>query len=194
MHPDTHVLLLDVDGVLVNAPEWFGVRLLREAPEVTREFFHTAFRSASTGQSDLREHLPAFLAGLGRSQTPDEFLTEWLVSEHHPEPALLAEVSRLRAAGWQTHLATNQEAHRLRYLLNDMGLGKVVGGTFASCEVGHRKPSPEYYAEVTRRLHLPPEQIVFWDDAPENVTAARDFGWQAHLYTGLDDFVRVMGA
>ncbi|MFC4426923.1 HAD-IA family hydrolase [Deinococcus navajonensis] len=193
MQPDTHVLLLDVDGVLVQAPEWFGVKLLREAPELTREFFETSFRSASTGQSDLREDLPAFLAALGRTQTPDEFLTEWLVSEHHPDTALLAEVRRLRAAGWRVALATNQEAHRLRYLLEVMGLREVVGGTFASCEVGHRKPSPAYFAEVTRRLNLAPGQIVFWDDAPENVAAARDFGWQAHLYTGLGDFQRIMG-
>ncbi|WP_165795243.1 HAD family hydrolase [Deinococcus koreensis] len=189
----THVLLLDVDGVLVTPPEWFGVRLRRENADLTRQFFETAFHSASTGRSDLKDHLPAFIAALGRSQKPDDFLHEWLESENHPDRALLREVRTLRAQGWRTYLATNQEAHRTRHLLDVVGLGAVVDGHFASCAVGHRKPSPDYYAEVTRRLGLEPEQIVFWDDNAENVRGAREAGWQARLYTDVGGFRRVMG-
>lgn len=192
MHPDTHVLLLDVDGVLVTPPEWFGVRLLREHPELTREFFQTAFLSASTGKSDLRTHLPPFIAALGRTQTVDEFLREWLESENHPNTPLLDDIRQLRASGWRSYLATNQEVHRTRHLLHEVGLNQVVDGEFASCTVGYRKPDPEYYAEVTRRLALAPEQIVFWDDSADNVAAARSAGWQAHLYIDRTHFGRVM--
>ncbi|MFD1732123.1 HAD family hydrolase [Deinococcus malanensis] len=152
MNPETHVLLLDVDGVLVTPPEWFGARLLREHPELTRQFFQTAFYAASTGKSDLRTHLPGFIAALGRTQTADEFLHEWLESENHPNTPLLDDVRQLRAAGWRSYLATNQEAHRTRHLLHEVGLNEVVDGEFASCTVGYRKPDPQYFAEVTRRL------------------------------------------
>lgn len=191
--PRTHVLLLDVDGVLVTPPEWFGVKLRREHPALTREFFETAFLSASTGQSNLKEHLPDFIAALGRSQTPDEFLHEWLESENHPDRGLLAEVDRLREAGWRVYLATNQEAHRTRHLLDVVGLGGVVDGHFASCVVGHRKPAPGYYAKVTRRLGVEPGQIVFWDDNRENVWAAQEAGWQARLYANVKGFRQGMG-
>ena len=191
--PTTHFLLLDVDGVLVTAPEWFGIKLRRENPALTRQFFETAFHSASTGQSDLKDHLPGFIAALGRTQTPDEFLHEWLDSENHPNRALLAEVERLRAQGWRVYLATNQEAHRTRHLLEVVGLGAVVDGHFASYAVGHRKPAPGYYAEVTRRLGLEPGQIIFWDDNGENVRTAGEAGWQARLYMGVKGFRSVMG-
>ncbi|MFC3831532.1 MULTISPECIES: HAD family hydrolase [Deinococcus] len=190
--PRTHVLLLDVDGVLVTPPEWFGVRLRRESPTLTRQFFETAFHSASTGQSDLKEHLPDFIAALGRDQTPDEFLHEWLDSENHPNRALLTAVRELRAQGWHSYLATNQEAHRTKHLLEVVGLGDVVDGHFASCMVGHRKPSPEYYAEVTRRMGDDAAHLVFWDDNRDNVQAAREAGWQAFRYTSVRHFRRVM--
>ncbi|GGK38565.1 haloacid dehalogenase [Deinococcus malanensis] len=192
MNPETHVLLLDVDGVLVTPPEWFGARLLREHPELTRQFFQTAFYAASTGKSDLRTHLPGFIAALGRTQTADEFLHEWLESENHPNTPLLDDVRQLRAAGWRSYLATNQEAHRTRHLLHEVGLNEVVDGEFASCTVGYRKPDPQYFAEVTRRLGVAPEQIVFWDDNADNVASARAAGWQAHLYIGRGHFGRVM--
>ncbi|MBZ9751233.1 HAD-IA family hydrolase [Deinococcus sp. HMF7604] len=193
MNPETHILLLDVDGVLVTPPEWFGARLLREHPQQTRDFFQTAFVSASTGQSDLKDHLPAFLKALGRDQTPGDFLAEWLASENHPNPDLLPLVRALRTRGWRTFLATNQEAWRTAHLLEVVGLGKVVDGHHASYAVGHRKPDPAYYAEVTRRLNVAPTQIVFWDDSQQNVQAAQAAGWQAHLYTSPADFQQVMG-
>ncbi|WP_309572747.1 HAD family phosphatase [Deinococcus sp.] len=193
MNPDTHILLLDVDGVLVTPPDWFGARLLHEHPAAARDFFQTAFVSASTGRSDLLEHLPAFLAILNRNQTPDAFLREWVESEHHLNAELLPSVQELRAQGWRTFLATNQEAHRTAYLLDDMELRDVVDGHFASYAVGHRKPDPAYYTEVTRRLGVHPAQIVFWDDSAGNVQAARDAGWNAYLYTDVEGFRSVMG-
>jgi len=71
-------------------------------------------------------------------------------------------------------------------------LGEVVDGHYASYAVGHRKPEAAYYAEVTRRLGIAPQHIIFWDDNEANVEAARASGWLAHLYTGVQDFQQVM--
>lgn len=193
MNPRTHVLLLDVDGVLVTPPEYYGARLLREAPEATRAFFAGPFQLASTGRADLLDHVPAFLAQLGREQTPEAFVREWLDSENHPAHALWDAVRELRALGWRAWLATNQESHRTRHLLDVVGLRDLVDGEFASCTVGHRKPSPEYYAEVARRLDVTPDRIVFWDDTQANVEAARSAGWQAHAYRDVTQFRDAMG-
>ncbi|WP_051935345.1 HAD-IA family hydrolase [Deinococcus sp. YIM 77859] len=193
MNPQEDVLLLDVDGVLVTPPEFFGARLLREHPEAARAFFLGPFLEASTGRADLLTHLPAFLRSLGRSQSPQAFLREWLESERHPNLPLIAAVEALRAAGWRVHLATNQEAHRTQHLLNEVGLGRLVNGHFASYAVGHRKPAPEYFAEVARRLGVPSARIVFWDDSAENVAAAQAAGWRAFVYADVAGFCRVMG-
>lgn len=191
--PETHVLLLDVDGVLITPDDFYGAKLFREHPDLMRDFMGTSFHSASTGRSDLLEHLPALMAAMGRTGDPGNFYREWLEYENRPNAPMLDAVRELRSAGWRAYLATNQEAHRTRHLLQESGLQGITDGHFASYTVGHRKPTPEYYAEVTRQLSLPPEHLVFWDDAAENVQAAREAGWTAHLFTGVADFRRVMG-
>ncbi len=186
-----NVLLMDVDGVLVQPPELFGARLMREHPEATRDFFYGPFLACSTGQADLRDHLPDLLARMGRPNDLDVFLREWFESENHPDAALLDALRDLRGRGWHIHLATNQERHRLTYLLDTMRFAEFAAGTFASCLVGARKPDAAYYARVTEALPGA-QRIVFWDDAPANVDAARAAGWEAHVFTGTDDFRRVM--
>ena len=189
---DGCVLLLDVDGVLVTPPDWCGVRLRREAPDLTAAFIDGPFMAATRGEADLLHHVPEFIEALGRDQTPEAFLAEWHDSENHPDPAMWDAVRRLRAEGFPVHLATNQERHRLRHLLEVVGRSDLVDGEFASCSVGHRKPSPEYFGEVGRRLGVAPDWIVFWDDVAENVDAARAAGWTAFLYKSVEDFERTM--
>ena len=184
-------LLLDVDGVLVIPPVMFGLTLTPQS--AAQEFFFGPFLKASIGQAELPELLPPLLATLGYVDTPEQFMAEWFAAENHPNLPLLGEVQTLRAAGWAVYLATNQERHRLKYLLHDMGLGQFVDGEFASCTVGIRKPDTAYFERVQRELGLSPHQIVFWDDAPGNVAAARAAGWTAHLYTDVAGFRAVMG-
>ena len=101
---------------------------------------------------------------------------------------------RSRYQGWRTYLATNQEAHRTEHLLEVVGLGDVVDGHFASCVVGHRKPSPEYYAEVARRVGGDAAHLVFWDDNRDNVEAAQKAGWTSFCHATVRHFRRVMTA
>lgn len=183
-------LLLDVDGVLVIPPVMFGAALTPQS--AAQAFFLGPFLSASIGQADLPELLPPLLAALGYVGTPEQFMAEWFAAENHPNIPLLNEVRALRAAGWPVYLATNQERHRLAYLLHDIGLDQLVDGEFASCTVGVRKPDVVYFERVQRELGLLPRQIVFWDDAPGNVEAALAAGWAAHLYKDLEGFTRKM--
>lgn len=187
------ILLLDVDGVLVTPPDWYGVRLRREAPDLTAAFIDGPFLAATRGEVDLLDHLPAYIEALGRSCTPEAFLAEWHEYENYPNRELWDAVRQLRDEGWPVYLATNQEKHRTRHLLEKVGLGALVDGEFASCSVGRRKPSPEYFAEVARRLDVAPERIVFFDDAPDNVAAARAAGWTAYLYQDLAGFRQALG-
>jgi len=182
LDPASQVLLLDVDGVLIELPA---------AP--VRAFFADGFQSASTGKSSVLEHLPTLMQAVGREGSPEEFYREWLEYENRPNRDMLAATADLRSAGWGVYLATNQEQLRVQHLMTESGLDAVTDGHFASYAVGHRKPSGDYYAAVTATLGVAPEQIVFWDDSIENVEAARAAGWSAHLFTSAADFRRRMG-
>lgn len=45
------------------------------------------------------------------------------------------------------------------------------------------KPDPAIYALAEERFALPPEQLFFIDDKPENISAATARGWQGHVFT-----------
>ncbi|GLY26793.1 HAD family phosphatase [Kineosporia sp. NBRC 101731] len=53
-----------------------------------------------------------------------------------------------------------------------------------SCDLGLIKPDAKIYQAVEDALGRPGEQLVFFDDRPPNIDAARERGWQAHLWTG----------
>jgi putative hydrolase of the HAD superfamily len=53
---------------------------------------------------------------------------------------------------------------------------------FFSSELRSAKPDPVIYQHVTNGLGLPAGSIVFIDDRQENVNAALDAGWNAHLW------------
>ena len=99
LDPQTQVLLLDVDGVLITPDDFYGAKLARENGDVMREFMRGPFQSASTGKSDLLEHLPAFMAQIGRNGEAADFYREWLEYENRPNLPMLDAVRGLRAAG-----------------------------------------------------------------------------------------------
>lgn len=55
---------------------------------------------------------------------------------------------------------------------------------FFSCYLRATKPDPAAYAKVLAELPAEPGEVVFVDDRPPNVEAARGLGIDAHLFTG----------
>ena len=49
---------------------------------------------------------------------------------------------------------------------------------FASHLMRDRKPDDAIYADVEHQVGLPPESILFFDDLPDNIEAARRRGWK----------------
>lgn len=58
---------------------------------------------------------------------------------------------------------------------------------FISSYMKLSKPSTEIYREAIRRIGLPPEEILFIDDSPKNVTAACSLGIDAVLFNPAED-------
>ena len=52
-----------------------------------------------------------------------------------------------------------------------------------SHDLGHRKPEPEAFHRVLREHRLDPEDVVFIDDDPRNVTAAKRIGMEGLVFT-----------
>ncbi|MEV6954189.1 HAD-IA family hydrolase [Streptomyces sp. NPDC051183] len=60
-----------------------------------------------------------------------------------------------------------------------------------SCRIGHAKPEPGAY-ECLHALGLEPGRILFVDDRPENIDAARSLGLQGHLFRTAADLRKAL--
>ena len=68
-----------------------------------------------------------------------------------------------------------------------LGLERFISGWFVSGDLGVRKPSPEIYERMLTLTGLRPEDIVFVDDRPGNVTAAQALGITGVLWDANGD-------
>jgi putative hydrolase of the HAD superfamily len=63
---------------------------------------------------------------------------------------------------------------------------------FYSCTIGSTKVDTEFYAYVCKKTNVKPNEILFFDDDPLNVNAAKDFGITAYYYTDLNSMQSVL--
>jgi len=183
-------VIFDADGVVIRSRP-FTFALEREfgiPSSIFIPFFTNQFPACLIGRADLKLELASFLPKTPWRKSVDEFISFWFESENEPDPHLIEAIQVLRNEGYVTGMGTNQERYRMDFMRSSMGFDDVFDHVFASCDLGHRKPASGYFEKVSQILKLTEvERIVFFDDRFENVQAAIDSGWEAYLYTSIDD-------
>jgi putative hydrolase of the HAD superfamily len=105
-----------------------------------------------------------------------ERLVARLMAGATPDSRMREAVRAARGQGIRTGLVSNSwgSSRYPRAELRELFCGMVISG-----EVGVRKPSRAIYELGARAVGLSPEQCVFVDDLPVNLTAARALGMTA---------------
>jgi 2-haloacid dehalogenase len=88
-------------------------------------------------------------------------------------------LGELQAAGIPTYALTNMEAETYPLRRERFPFLQTFLGTVVSSAEGVIKPDPEIFRRVTDRYGLAAERTLLIDDAPRNVAAARELGWDA---------------
>lgn len=99
----------------------------------------------------------------------------WLIDEYEGVGTI---VDQLHQAGLDTAALSNTTPQHWARMDEFPAVGRLRH-RFASHELGLHKPDTAIYRHVQRQLGYMGKQILFFDDAPENVIAARDVGWRA---------------
>lgn len=206
------VLLLDVDGVIVHPDpahrEAFETVLRSrwgmDGAHFQEQFFRANGEVLLCGRAHVRDLLPAFLAASGVALGDDpaavveDFLHDWFIGRlPQTDDAVLQRVAGLRRRGIPVHLATNQDSMRAEQLWQATGLARHFDHMHVSARLGVAKPDAAFYgaaeaATVELCGALGPSDILFLDDKPENVEAARRHGWRAALYERIGDLDRAL--
>jgi putative hydrolase of the HAD superfamily len=146
---------------------------------VARDEGLTGLGPLELGRLTQREWGARMAAVLPRPPAVDlgDFGRHWYAG-HRVEPAMVAELRRLRGEGARVGLLTNSVAEweplRLE-LLGDLG---DMDAALKSHEIGLAKPDPRIYAAGDQLLP-PASGAVLVDDIAVNTAAARAHGWQA---------------
>ena len=186
------VLMMDVDGVLVRGRPQDGLPFATDLEKDLglplelwqRRFFKPNWAEIVTGRAPLTERLASVLAEIAPTLDVETLVDYWFRNDSRIDQALLDSLAAYRARGIKVFLATNQEHRRADYLMNSLGLADHVDGIVYSADLGHRKPSAEFYQLATQRAQTTADRIMLIDDTLENVEAARAYGWGAVHWTG----------
>lgn len=101
-------------------------------------------------------------------------------------PAMQAFVGEVRGSGRAVAVVSNVVTEWLPWWMAVLPEGDFADAIVLSCEVGLRKPNPAIYLLAAERLGLEPAEILFLDDFPAMVDAARGVGMQAIHVGGHD--------
>lgn len=108
---------------------------------------------------------------MNREFDSDGLLQRLFAGFSHAED-MNALVRRTKSAGFRTGMLSNSWGNEYPEHLFD-GMFDVV---VISGDVGMRKPEERIYSYTQGLMELDPHELVFVDDMPHNVEAARDFG------------------
>lgn len=96
-------------------------------------------------------------------------------------PEMYALVGQLKEQQIPIALLSNIDEH-LSKLIRDFGLYDLFEPCLLSCEIGIEKPDLKAYELLLTKLNLPAKEIMFIDDKPENIEAAKTIGLDALLF------------
>lgn len=194
---DSTVLVLDLDGVVSVAPPWqaslqadWGI----DPEEIQRDFFRGAFPEVVRGRLDLYVALHDYFEPKGLAGRIKEFATYWFEKDCLIDRELLEQVAAWRRkTGARCFAASNQEHHRVAWLRDRAGLDSHFDEIIYSAALGVCKPDRVFFTTAEARMSVrTARSILFIDDSPANVDAARSCGWRAVLYRGRESLAAVL--
>lgn len=196
------VVMFDIGGILEVIPEggdpatrfpaldmeWDG--RLGLPPGHFSHCVNAIAEDGAYGRCSYEEWCARLRQSTGMSQAEcDVYMAAfWDVYMGAPNEELIAYFRALRPR-YRTAILTNsfigaREREEARY-----GFTSMVDVAVYTHEEGVHKPHPLIYAIASERVGYPPSEIVFLDDRPENIDAARACGYQAILFTSTSQAI-----
>ncbi|TDO52728.1 putative hydrolase of the HAD superfamily [Kribbella sp. VKM Ac-2527] len=178
-------VLFDADGVIQRPTvDWRTtlesfVRPDQSAEEFVLDLMESEVPGLS-GKGDFRVAVADVLARWESTAPMETVLDLW--HRFEAEPAVVAIIAELRAAGIGCHLATNQHAYRRAIMQDERGYRDWFDQTFYSCDLGVAKPDTAYFKSILTALDKPASSVLFIDDKAANIEGARAVGLQAAQY------------
>lgn len=190
-------VVFDFAGVLFH---WKPMALLqRLLPEYAKDEASAAHWAAQIFQgytSDWAEFdrgtiepeplIERIAARTGLAHALVETVVDAVPHSMHALPASVALVEQLHALGEPLYFLSNMPSPYADVLEQANPFLRCFQDGVFSARVQLIKPEPAIFAFAAQRFGRPPDQLLFFDDVPANVAAARAAGWQAEVFTDAE--------
>ena len=172
------ILILDAMGVLYEAGD--------DVAELLVPFVGRHGRTGLSAEAIDRDYVEASLgrmdtAAFWRRMGVDPSLEDTYLAGHRLIDGTLEALPHLKQRYGRIACLSNDVASWSLKLRQRFGLESWIDHWFISGDLGLRKPSAEIYRLAADRLGVRPQEIVFVDDRPRNLEAARLVGFSTVL-------------
>jgi HAD superfamily hydrolase (TIGR01509 family) len=140
-----------------------------------------ALETGTLTAADFCENFGRELADLEGTFSEDR-LRSWNITLYPGAEQLL----RALAKNNSLSLLSNTNAVHWQQVVSSTQVFSQFEHTFLSYETGLYKPLPSSFQDVLNTIDENPEDILYFDDTPKNVSAAARMGLNAHLVTGIE--------
>ena len=181
------IVCFDLGGVLIRICRNWAEGCAAAGLEVRGRSGDETFRAVrrrianeyGVGRLTCDEFAESISAALDGLYTPAEIRRvhdAWLLGEYDGAAALVA---RLNAVPCVVTACLSNTNHGHWQALPSYPVVRALRHRFASHIVGLAKPDPAIYRKFEMAMKAAPDEILFFDDLPENVEAARACRWNA---------------
>ncbi len=183
-----HTVVFDLGGVLVGFDDDAIAAVLAPGLGLADWWrfivHHPVARAFETGRSTRSEFAVAGATLCRVGVDERAFLGAFAAWATGPFPGAAEAVARVRAAGLRALVLSNTNA--IHWALHvERGLDKWFDGVITSHAAGALKPDAPIFAALEAIAGGPAGGLLFLDDNPVNVGAARARGWQARRVLGV---------
>ena len=104
-------------------------------------------------------------------------------------------VQRLKEAGYHVYYLSNYSKKAYDECGESLAFMPYMDGGMVSFQVGKTKPDPDMYRQFLAQFNLQAGECVFVDDTVENVTVAREIGFEGIVFVSygqlLEEFAQL---
>jgi HAD superfamily hydrolase (TIGR01509 family) len=195
MTPPIEAFLFDMGDVLIK---FSHVRLCTQVADVlgtpaeaVRDYFMAPGVMAAYDRGDLSDdEMMAAMDRLAGRPVDRGRLTQAVADIFEPSPGMLEVLTELKRRGYRMVLLSNTCKPHIELVRETFPIYHLLDDYVLSYEVRAVKPEPAIYEAALAKVGVSPERVFYTDDIPAYVEAARSFGIQAEVFTGVETLRR----
>ena len=190
-------VVFDFGGVMAPSPtgEW-SIYPLCEQAGLTREMVDSGLarhrHEYDAGFVDCEGQYRAIFADNGVPAPAKEWFDRIYIEDSRgwrtPDPKTLALMRECKALGKKVGILTNMSVQFFHdyFVPIFADFRATADAETVSGFEGLYKPERPIYDLMERRMGIPASRLLFLDDLPRNINAAREFGWRGEVFTGAE--------